>query len=117
MELESKIVRGLALVALAVALLAAGYIAVNSGMIGGDSGAASEPESAPVVNSDGTPADATAAPGEQPATVATNSYVVQDGDSFSTIAKKYNVTIADIQKLNPTLDSQNLKPGTKLVVP
>ena len=128
MELESTIVRGLAVVALGAALVAAAYIAFNSGVVGGRSnGAVAVPTtaasgaSASAADSGGAGAAAAAAPdtaGGQEATPAvTKTYTVQDGDSFSSIARKFNTTISEIQKLNPSVNPQNLSVGLKLNIP
>ena len=50
-------------------------------------------------------------------TTASKTYVVQSGDTFFSIANKFNTTIATIQKLNPGVDPQHLSAGVKLKVP
>ena len=39
---------------------------------------------------------------------------VQKGDTLYSIARKYGVTVSDIQKLNPGINAQELKIGTEL---
>ncbi|PZX95414.1 lytic transglycosylase [Flavobacterium aquariorum] len=46
---------------------------------------------------------------------ATNFYIVQKGDNLNTIAKKYNITVAEIKEWNH-LSSQNIKLGASLQV-
>ena len=46
---------------------------------------------------------------------ATNFYIVQKGDNLNTIAKKYNITVAEIKEWNH-LTSPNIKLGTSLQV-
>jgi hypothetical protein len=41
---------------------------------------------------------------------------VQKGQSMGSIAAKYNLTVADLQACNPTIDSQALQPGQRLNV-
>jgi len=45
-----------------------------------------------------------------------NEYVVQKGDTLTSIAKNYGVTIAELKKAN-NLTSDALKVGQKLVIP
>ncbi|SHG48084.1 LysM domain-containing protein [Flavobacterium fluvii] len=44
-------------------------------------------------------------------------YEVLPKESLYSIAKKYGITIADLQKANPTLETKSLKVGQKIVVP
>lgn len=52
-----------------------------------------------------------------PPVSATKEHVVQKGESFSTIAPKYNVTVRAIQAANPTVNPTRLQIGQKLVIP
>jgi LysM repeat protein len=45
---------------------------------------------------------------------SSRSYTVQPGDTLSGIAAKTGVTLARIEQLNPTLDSQALQTGQKV---
>ncbi len=114
---ESKIVRSLGVIAFAAAFLAAIIITFNSGILGDNSGSSSS-SSAEALDSAvaATPGEASAAP-EAAATTGTRTHVVADGDSFYSIARKYDITIADIQRLNPNVDPQNLTAGLKLSIP
>ena len=47
----------------------------------------------------------------------TQEHVVQKGESFSTIAPKYNVTVRAIQAANPTVNPTRLQIGQKLIIP
>lgn len=48
---------------------------------------------------------------------ATQEYVIQKGDSFYTVAKKFNVTQKAVQDANPTVDPLKLQVGQKITVP
>ena len=52
----------------------------------------------------------------QPAPSA-QEYVIQKGDSFYTIGKKFSVTTKAIQAANPSVDPAKLQIGHKLVIP
>jgi len=111
-QIESTILKTLAIMALAVALLTMGIITVNAGVIGGGSSESSEAGDTTIASSSGESAspDATS-------TTATRSHVVQDGDSFYSIARKYDTSISEIQKLNPNIDPQHLTAGIRLAIP
>ncbi len=126
MESEAIFLRGLAVVALVAALAATVFISVSSGLIGGsgsqgiDSSAQAAPAAAQAGGQANSQADANAAGGRQQNGATTTSgqtYTVQDGDSFYSIARKYNTTISEIQKRNPNVDPQNLHSGLTLNVP
>jgi len=51
------------------------------------------------------------------AETGTKDYVVAKGDSFYKIAKSNHVTIASLQKANPTVDASKLRAGMKIKVP
>lgn len=126
---EATIMRALAVIALAAAFIVTIVIAVNAGIVGGDgagdsremNGSAVAPEAAPEAEPAAGGQDAAAPAGEagetEPITLETETYIVQDGDSFFSIASKYNTTIDELLRLNPTVNPQNLKPGTELAVP
>ncbi len=118
--------RFLAVLGLAGALLAVGVLAINAGVLGDGSGAAVTVMTAAAGDSGGGTAESAssgsvigASQGQQAgaSTTAGKTYVVQDGDTFYSIARKFNATISDIQKLNPNIDPQNLTTGVKLIVP
>jgi LysM repeat protein len=48
---------------------------------------------------------------------AAQEYTVMKGDSFYTIAKKFSVTIKQIQEANPTVQPTKLQVGQKLQIP
>jgi LysM repeat protein len=74
-----------------------------------------ETQPPPIVVAPPAPVDPTPV---APAPAGTASqHVVVKGDSFSTIAKKYNVTTKAIADANPGVDSSRLKIGQKLNVP
>lgn len=129
---EAQTLRTLAVAGLATALLVSAYIFFNSGVTGGAAGpapaeqqldAAAPAAPAGTAASDAADAGITTAPdGTTTSTTATtarsgNTYTVQSGDSFYTIARKYNTSIAEIQQLNPELDPSNLSTGTAVNVP
>lgn len=55
-------------------------------------------------------------PSSSPPTATGNEHVVQKGDTLTSIAKNYGVTIAELRKAN-NLASDTLKVGQKLVIP
>ena len=57
----------------------------------------------------GATAEATSGPGRV--------HEIAKGDLLGTIAKKYGVKVADIQKANPNLNPNNLKVGQKIKIP
>lgn len=61
----------------------------------------------------GTPAP-TSAPTPQP---SYRTYTVQSGDTLSSIASKFHVSISSIEKLNPSVNPRQLHVGTKLKIP
>lgn len=53
-----------------------------------------------------------------PALPATaQDYVIQKGDTYSTIAPKFGVTTKELQAANPTVDPGKLQIGKKIVIP
>jgi len=111
---EYKVIKYLAVGGFVLALIVALIITFNSGILGGGSSASVAAETTGT-DTVATPADS-AAPAAT-ATTGTRSHIVADGDSFSSIARQYDVTISEIQQLNPNINPQNLTPGTKLVIP
>jgi LysM repeat protein len=74
----------------------------------------------PVTTTSSIPQDPGIVPPVPETRVANGSqgdHVVIKGDSFSTIAKKYGVTVRALQEVNPGVDPLKLKIGQKLVVP
>ena len=47
----------------------------------------------------------------------TTIYVVKQGDSISTIAHRYNVSVSEITALNPTIKPNKVRAGLRLVLP
>ena len=113
---EPKIIRMLGIIALAAAFMVAAIITINSGIMDGNSSGSSG--SVEVLDSAAAAARAEARVETTgtPAT-GTRTHVVADGDSFYSIARKYNVSISEIQQLNPNVDPQNLTAGLKLSIP
>lgn len=52
-----------------------------------------------------------------PAVAGPGEYVVKSGDSFAKIARAQGVSLADVQSVNPGIDSSNLKVGQKIKLP
>jgi LysM repeat protein len=50
-------------------------------------------------------------------TSVTKKYVVQSGDSWSSIAARFDTSVDDLQALNPELSSTTLVVGVRIVVP
>ena len=64
-----------------------------------------------------TPAPAPAPVVTKPAEPAYTIYVVQNGDYLAKISKKFNVTIASIKRLNPSIKKDVIRVGQKLKLP
>jgi LysM repeat protein len=63
------------------------------------------------------PTPSTSLPPPPPPPGAAQEYVIQKGDSFYTIAKKFNVTQKAIQDANPKVDPLKLQLNQKIMVP
>ena len=44
-------------------------------------------------------------------------YVVGEGETLWDLAKKYNTTVSELEKLNDLNEEENIKPGCKLIIP
>ncbi len=140
MNTEATIARVLAVIGLAAAIITVGMLARSSGVFGGTPDqvltTTTSPAAAPAAttstgsfsamdssgsasSNDTSTSSASDSPGDSTTstTTAGNTYVVQNGDTFYSIAHKFKTTIANIQKLNPGIDPQNLKPGVTITVP
>jgi LysM repeat protein len=53
---------------------------------------------------------------DQPAALA-QEHIVQRGESFSSIAPKYHVSVKALQAANPTVNPTGMQIGQKLVIP
>jgi LysM repeat protein len=53
----------------------------------------------------------------EPAVAGPGEYVVKGGDTFAKIARAQGVSLADMQSVNPGVDSSKLKVGQKLKLP
>lgn len=111
-QIESRILKALAIAALVVALLTMGIITANTGIVGGGRSSEASGAGDTTASSSGESASAETTP-----TTATRTHVVQDGDSFYSIARKYDTSISEIQKLNSNIDPQNLTAGIRLAIP
>lgn len=118
---ETQILKALAVIALSAAIITAAFITSSSGIL--DGGAEGAAVSAGAIDAQAEGAGTEAAPpaeeaaAAETATTPAKTYVVQDGDSFYTISRKFNTTISEIQQMNPNLDPSNLTPGTSVAVP
>jgi LysM repeat protein len=52
-----------------------------------------------------------------PPAATTQEYAIQKGDTYSTIAPKFGVTVKALQAANPTVDPAKLQIGKKIVIP
>ena len=52
-----------------------------------------------------------------PPVPSTQEYTIQKGDTYSTIAPKFGVTVKALQAANPTVDPAKLQIGKKIVIP
>lgn len=52
-----------------------------------------------------------------PPAASAQEYTVQKGDTYSTIAPKFGVTVKALQTANPTVDPAKLQIGKKIVIP
>jgi len=60
-----------------------------------------------------TPGEKLHVPGDAPNT----TYTVKSGDTGTSIAQKDNTTLAEVEKLNPNVNWNNLQVGATLIVP
>ena len=44
-------------------------------------------------------------------------YIVSDGDTLWKLAKRYNTTVSELERLNELEDVNNIKAGDKLIIP
>jgi LysM domain len=87
-----------------VAVIALISIVVQSGVMGSDG-----PTPTPTVNATKTKDGTT--------TAMTKKYVVQSGDSLSSIAVRFDTTTSVLKELNPELSGSTLAVGQRIVVP
>jgi len=53
----------------------------------------------------------------QPSPAAATDYTILKGDTFSSIAPKFGITVKALQAANPTVDPSKLQIGKKIVIP
>jgi LysM repeat protein len=101
---QSSPARLAAVAALAVAALVL-IIVVSASLSGGGDddgqGGRSEPERRVRLNKEGKPQ---------------KLYIVKPGDSLSTIAEEVNVSVEELQRLNPDIDPQALRTGARVKI-
>ncbi len=57
------------------------------------------------------------APRGESTAATTKTHTVRTGETFNSIAKRYGVTVAQLQSVNRTLDARRLHPGQTVVIP
>lgn len=115
-QIESIVLRVMAVLALATAIVVMGTITSRSGLIGGKADV--DPAGGTETVTAGAGTEESTGESEEAAQVtATRKHIVEDGDSFYSIARKYNVSIDEIKRLNPDLDVQHLTPGLSVAIP
>ena len=55
--------------------------------------------------------------GASQAVAGEGEYIIKPGDTFAKIARAHGATIADVQAVNPGVDSSRLRPGQKIKLP
>ncbi len=80
---------------------------------------AAPPTTAPAVENTPTVAATPIPPTAVPptSTPAQTTYVVQEGDTLSAIARKFGVSVEDLQAANPNVNPDLLRIGTEIVIP
>lgn len=129
-SLETRILKLLALGALIIAAVIGIFIVSDSGIINGSDSSGSEssvvsPETvsetvsqaATEEEASGDEATQETVTVDETQTTAFKEYTVKEGDSFATIAAENSTTIADIQELNPEVNSNNMHVGDILKLP
>lgn len=101
--------RWLAPLALVICAVTA-YAVVQDGTTSGGDGATSSPAAATTTKKTGTTA-------HHGSSKHHHAYTVKSGDSLSTIAAAHGTTIAELQALNPSVDSSALHVGQKIRLP
>jgi LysM repeat protein len=92
----------IALIAFAIALYS--VVKDDTPSTGGNSGATTERSATPTATS--TPKKSTKK--------KRKTYTVKAGDTPSGIAEKYDLSLEELQELNPDLDPQTMAPGQKI---
>ena len=100
----ARLLASAALVTCAVAV----YAIVHQTQSGGKDGKAS---------SSSTSTTPTTTTSRRKSTAKAKTYTVKSGDVLSAIAIKTGSSVADLQRLNPSMDASALHPGQKLKLP
>jgi LysM repeat protein len=103
----ARLLASAALVTCAVAVYAIVHHETQSG---GKRGKASS-------SSTSTTPTTTTTTGKRKTTAKAKTYTVKSGDVLSAIAIKTGSSVADLQRLNPSMDASTLHPGQKLKLP
>jgi len=99
----ARILAPLALIAVVVAV----FVVIDASM-GGDDG---DDAPAPKVGGSGTQAAENKEGPETP-----REYLVESGDSLTSIAEKFGVSVERLVRLNPGIDAQTLNEGTPITL-
>lgn len=105
----TRVLAPLALVAVLIAVI----VVVNSSM-GNDDGDTSKSSQADGSGASTTTKDASGGGDEGPSTPKT--YVIESGDSLSSIAVKFGVSVDRLERLNPDVDPNALPAGQELTL-
>jgi LysM repeat protein len=101
--------------AISLCLLLAGLASVAC--FGGDGGDEPDDPSAVRTATAPNPLPTAYLLGEAPAAPAANTYTIQDGDSLSSIAEQFGVTVEDLMAANGITDPTTLAVGQVLTIP
>ncbi|MCP4358428.1 MAG: LysM peptidoglycan-binding domain-containing protein [Chloroflexi bacterium] len=71
----------------------------------------------PVITSPQEESSGSGEEAEGPTAVPAQTYVVQQGDTLSSIARQFNTTVEAITAANDIPDPNNIQPGTTLTIP
>lgn len=103
--------RLLAPLALVVTLLAVALV-VTTSMDGGDEAADEAAQQSTGVEAEPDKSDES----DDEGSGGEKTYVVESGDSLSTIAEKFDTSVEELEKLNPDVDSTTLIEGQELKI-
>ena len=107
-------------VAFLVAVIVVVSLAFQSGVVGGGEERPAKPvaKASKTGTKSAKPTASGKPTGSAPANPgATRTHTVKAGDTLSGIAQKYDVSVTEIEALNPEADLTTLQPGQKLKIP
>lgn len=91
------------------------YVDTNTVTAGTDTNVVAAPDTN-IVQPPPTPPYVEPTPTPQPEATASD-YTIQKGDTFSTIAPKFHISVAALKAANPTVDPAKLQIGKKINIP